>query len=465
MITRRTLLAGAAAIVAGAAPRRAWGATDADVVVIGAGMSGLYAAMMLEAEGLKVVVVEARDRVGGRLLTLDDVPGRPEAGGLQIGTLYGRTMDAAMRAGVSLVTPEAAPPGFAYHVGSTLLSAQAWPLSPANRLSTDERRVPPAGLLPFYLARVPQLADEEAWAGPDAARLDVALTHTLRGLGASDEALRLIAANANANDLERLSTLYALRSATAMRVGAGPTQVVAGGSTRLAEAMAKQLKGDVRLGQRVVAIEERREGVTLTFADGTRLRARQAICTLPFSVLRGVKLDSGLSPFTRQAIAAMPYTHITQLHLSAAEPFWREDGLPHYLWSDDRRLGRVFDYGGSHDGVQNLVVWVTGASADAADAGTPEAAGAAAIAAYEAARPSARGRLRFHKRVSWGTDPFARGAYHHWGPGDMSRLGRHVRRPGARLHLAGEHLALRATGIEGACESGGDAAFAALDRA
>lgn len=465
MITRRTLIAGAAAVVAGAAPRRAWGAGEADVVVIGAGMSGLYAAMMLEAEGLKVVVVEARDRVGGRLLTLDDVPGRPEAGGLQIGALYGRTMDAAMRAGVTLEPAGPPPRDFVYHVGGTLLSTRGWPQAAANKLAAAERGVPPAGLLPFYLARLPSLADEEAWAAPDAAQQDVALSGSLRALGASDEAIQLIAANANANDIERLSTLYALRSATAMRIGAGPTQVVAGGSTRLAEAMAKQLRGDVRLGQRVVAIEERREGVTLTFADGPRLHARQAICTLPFSVLREVKLVSALPPRTRQAIAAMPYTRITQLHLSASEPFWREDGLPPFLWSDDRRLGRVFDYGGSHDGVHNLVVWVTGASADAADAGTPEAAGTAAIAAYEAARPAARGRLRFHKRVSWGTDPFARGAYHHWGAGDMSRLGRHVRQPGARLHLAGEHLALRATGIEGACESGGDAAFAALDRA
>ena len=436
-------------------------------MVVGAGIAGLYAAMMLEAEGLKVVVVEARDRVGGRLLTLDDVPGRPEAGGLQIGQLYGRTMDAAMRAGVALEA-SAAPTsrGFAYHVGGALVAAGAWTSAPANRLAGDERAVLPSHLLTHYLARMPALPDDEAWATPDAARHDIALTRALRNLGASDEAIRLIGVNANSNAIERLSTLYLLRSAAVLRIGAGPTQVVIGGSARLPEAMARALKGDVRLGSPVVSLDETPGQVAVGLADGSRIVARQAICTLPFGVLRDIDLGSAMLPLSlARAILLMPYTRITQLHLTASAPFWQDDGLPKYLWSDDRRLGRVFDYGGGRDGVHNLVVWLTGASAEAVDTLPAEVAGAQAIAAYESARPAARGGLRFHRRVSWGTDPFARGAYHHWGPGEMSRYAAPPPVPGARLHLAGEHLARRASGIEGACESGADAAFAAIDRA
>lgn len=430
-------------------------------------MAGLYAALLLEEAGRKVVVLEGRDRVGGRLLTLDDVPGRPEAGGLQIGQLYGRTMDAAVRSGIALEAP--APPtsrGFGYHIGGALVAADAWPAAPANRLVGDERRVLPTNLLTHYLSRLPPLADDEAWATDAAARYDVPLTRSLRQLGASDEAIRLIAANPNANAIERLSTLYLLRSAAVLRLGAGPTQVVKGGSARLPEAMARKLKGDVRLGTPVVSLQETPGQVTIGLADGSTVVARQAICTLPFGVLRDIDLGSAMLPLSlARAIALMPYTQVTQLHLTASEPFWREDGLPKYLWSDDRRLARVFDYGGGRDGVHNLVVWLTGAAAEAVDALPTEAAAARAIAAYEAARPAARGRLRFHRRVSWGADPFARGAYHHWGPGEMSRYGAPVPVAGGRLHLAGEHLARRATGIEGACESGGEAAFAALDRA
>ena len=87
MLTRRSLLAGgSAAIVAGAAPRSAWGRTEADAIVIGAGLAGLYAAHRLEVAGLRTVIVEGEARVGGRLHTLDDVPGRPEAGGIQVGS-------------------------------------------------------------------------------------------------------------------------------------------------------------------------------------------------------------------------------------------------------------------------------------------------------------------------------------------------------------------------------------------
>jgi monoamine oxidase len=468
VIGRRAFVGGAsAAILAGAAPRRAWGATQADVAVIGAGMAGLYAALLLEEAGLKTVVLEGRDRVGGRLLTLDGVPGRPEAGGLQIGTLYGRTMDAAMRAGIELVDP--APPvsrGFAYHVDGALIDAPAWQTAPQNRLSASERAILPSGLLTHYLAKLPPLADDEAWTTTEAAKHDVPLTRTLRSLGASDEAVRLIAANANANEIARLSTLYALRSAAVFRIGAGPTKVVAGGSMRLPEAMAAKLKGDVRLSTPVVSLHETPAGVTVGLKDGSTVEAKQAICTLPFSVLRDIDLGSAMMPLRlARAIVLMPYTRITQFHLTATEPFWREDGLPKYVWSDDGLLGRVFDYGGGHGGVHNLVIWLTGANADRADALTESAAGARAIAAYEAARPSAKGRLRFARRVSWGGDPFARGAYHHWGPGEMSRYGAPEPAPGSRLHLAGEHLALRATGIEGACESGAEAALRAIDRA
>ena len=85
----------------GAAPHRL-PTTRSDVIVIGAGLSGLNAALLLEEQGLKVTVLEGRDRIGGRLLTLQDVPGRPEAGGNGIGHSYARLLDLASRLGLRL---------------------------------------------------------------------------------------------------------------------------------------------------------------------------------------------------------------------------------------------------------------------------------------------------------------------------------------------------------------------------
>jgi len=101
---REFLVRTAVAASLAAVPRRpAWAATDtADVVVAGAGLAGLHAALTLEDAGLSVLVLEGRDRVGGKILTFANVPGLPEAGGQSIGSGYGRVVDAANRSGVVL---------------------------------------------------------------------------------------------------------------------------------------------------------------------------------------------------------------------------------------------------------------------------------------------------------------------------------------------------------------------------
>ena len=77
--------------------------TDSDVIVIGAGLSGLQAARLLESEGLSVTVLESRNRVGGRILSYRHIPGAPEAGGTSFGAGYARLMqvvqDLGRRAG------------------------------------------------------------------------------------------------------------------------------------------------------------------------------------------------------------------------------------------------------------------------------------------------------------------------------------------------------------------------------
>jgi monoamine oxidase len=104
-LTRRDfLIRSAVAASLAALPRRpAWAATDsADVIVVGAGLSGLNAALTLEDAGFSVLVLEGRDRVGGKILTFGSVPGLPEAGGQSIGSGYGRVVDAAQRSGIAL---------------------------------------------------------------------------------------------------------------------------------------------------------------------------------------------------------------------------------------------------------------------------------------------------------------------------------------------------------------------------
>ena len=462
--TRRQALQGlSAALVAGAAPRAAWGATQADVVVIGAGLAGLNAASLLEAAGLRVLVIEAEPRIGGRCHTLDDLPGRPEAGGIQVGQGYRRLRALAARHDIAVIDGPGAGAGIAesgaalYRIGDTTVTAADWPASPANRTVGAERASAPGGLSRRFGARLPALAKPIDWM--DAAGPDPSLRDAYAQMGASEEALRLIGTNLNGNSLAGQSSLYLRRTAAIYRAGPGPTGVVAGGSQRLPEAMARSLKGEVRLRQLVTGIEEHADGVTIRLANGRSIAARHVICTIPFAALRAIPIASPLPTPVAHMIAELPYTRASFAYLAASTPFWREDGLPETLWTDDPLLGRVFVLGSDPP---MLKVWTTGPGADLLDRMPADRAATEIVARIEAARPSARGRLRLVRRFSWQSRPTARGIYHHFGSDQGPALAAAARAQGRRLHFAGEHLAWESSGMEGALESGERVANAIL---
>ena len=462
MPTRRGVLAnGSAAVIAGLAPRAAWGATQADVVVIGAGLAGLSAASVLEAAGAKVVVVEAEQRVGGRLHTLDDLPGRPEAGAIQIGQGYRRMEAHAARCRIALIPGGAESRDILYRIGGVTVAGKDWAGSPTNRLPPAEHAIPPAALASTYWAKLPVLATPDSWLSADFAALDVAYIEALARAGASDEAQRLIGANLNGNSLATLSQLHVARSLAIFRSGAGATRLIAGGAQRLPEAMSARLDGPVRLGTRIRALRGDRDGVTVDLAKGRPIRARHAICTIPFAAMRALPVIGEIDPAIRRAVATLAYTHATFAYLAAKTPFWKHDGLPATLWTDEALLGRVFVLG---EDPPMLKTFVTGAGADATDALSDDVAGARIIAAIEAARPSAKGQLTLLRRFSWQREPSARAIYHHIGAGQAAMMARAVQTEGARLHFAGEHLSRGASGIEGAIESGERAAAVVLAR-
>lgn len=457
--TRRAMLG--AAIVAGAAPRVAWGRTQADVIIIGAGLAGLNAALILEAAGAKVIVVEASRRIGGRLHTLD-LPGHPEAGGVQIGQGYVRLRQRAAELGIALVDDGAESRTALYRINGITVSGESWATSSANTLPPIERVILPAALGQFFAAKLPRLAAPEAWVDPaNFAKLDRPYAAMLRESGASDEAMRLIAANFNGNDPATMSALHVARSIAIYRAGAGSIATVAGGSQRLPEAMAQRLRNAVRLAAGVKSFGGDIEGAGVEFADGSSLWARHVLCTIPFSAMRSMVIDAPGTGTIAALRRDLPYTRASFVYLEAKTPFWKIDGFPPTLWTDETLLGRVFVLG---EAPPMLKLWVSGRSADALDALSDADAARRVVAAIEAARPSAIGQLRVLRRFSWARQPFARGIYHHIGAGQARLLARAVSEPRERLHFAGEHLALASSGMEGALESGERAARLILSR-
>jgi monoamine oxidase len=441
----------------------------ADVIVIGAGLAGLNAAMQLEAAGMRVTVLEASNRIGGRVYTLDDVAGTPETGGTQIGFAYRRIVETAMRLNLQLIpngrSPLLTEDSIVYSIQGQRLTRSEWMKSALNPFAEAMRGVPPDRLLGRLIGANP-LASVSAWRDTANAQYDIPVQERLRANGLSDAALRLLSINNSYGDslaaTSLLNLYYTQANITEIMKTPGPTLGVAGGNQRLPEAMANSLRNPVLTEQRVVAVTKNTDAHEVVTADGRNYRARFVLCTLPLPAMRGVVFSPVLPEVFQLAIQQVPYARVTQLHLHVKRPFWRDDGLAPYVWSDGL-LERVFPSDPRATGLpQTLTCWINGAETARWDALND--ADAATLALAEMARlfPSSVGALSLAKRISWHNNAFAGGAWANWAPGQVNRFAGIVTEPLGTLHFAGEHCGVGVRGLEGAMESGERAARAIM---
>ena len=457
--SRRTVLKGlGATLPALALPacRSSAEGFDAQVIVMGAGLAGLNAAMWLAEEGWDVLVLEGSDRIGGRLHTLDHGRlGRTEAGGEQIGASYARVRDRAHALGIELVADDAPPRATLHVLRGRLYTPETWAAdNPAGLPDPHAGSTPGAALFRAAAASNP-FAGPEDWAG---AVDDPALGELLEAAGMGEAQRGVLGHALNGNDLGSYSAANLWRSLQlyAQSRGMGPSLSVRDGAQSLPEAMAASLPRPVRMGARIARIDADASRVTVACADGTTVLAPYAVCALPFGALRHVELNAPTLPAQREAISSLPYTQIVQLHFAATRPFWEEDGLPADMWTDTP-FERVFMQRGPDGEPTGLGrCWINGGGAAEVDLARFETAMAAV-------RPSMAGAVRPLAQVRWtGGDPLSGGAYMHFAPGQIARWADVMGRPAERLHFAGEHLGRLHTGMEAAMESGERAAFALM---
>lgn len=435
------------------------------VLVLGAGLSGLYTALLLEAKGLAVTVVEARDRVGGRVYTLDDLPGKPEAGGQSFNQKYQRLITLAEQLQVAVEPKSALDKELLLYVRRQSVLTKDWAASAANELGETERNLIPPRLLSHYLRQNNPLEDATAWTKPDYAYLDIPLDKYLHDLGASQEALRLINFNPGSltNSIETTSALYALRKAQRTNNPSQQSLHIKGGNSRLPEKMAAALKTPVQTNKVVVSMRSRDNGVEVNCSDGSKFQADYAVVTLPFSVLRQIKIDPPLQGAQAEAVRELPYTTLTQIFLAVRQSFWESDGYPPKMWTDTQ-LQSIFPQRDATGRVLGLVCFVNGASAQQLDTMSPAVLASFVKSELRRIRPAVAGNVEISRVVSWGRDPFARGAYSHFAPGQIRRFQDKIAQPWQRIHFAGEHTAIASPGMESALESAERVTSEILDR-
>lgn len=478
-INRRAVIkAMGAASVAMATPGVLRAQNKSDVIVIGAGLSGLNAALLLQDSGLNVQVIEGRDRIGGRVLSYRNIPGNPEAGGTAFGPGYARLVDAARTHDVGLIDITPIIPYFFARelvLDSEFIPASAWPEHAKNPFPDPAKETMPWAYLPMLLGRQNPLKSTDAWLNPEHAALDIPLHDFLTQIGQSDETIRL-AYDTNPSwgtSSYNVSTLMVLAAyafqGLQMQLASGTDvkgYTAAGGNQAIPEAMANALKNEVHLGRNVTGIRSDKDSAEVFCADGTVYRASRVICSVPCSVLNRIRIDPLVTGLQAKAIQTLESQVINQLHIVPRKPFWEEDGINPNMFTNSLCGMVVAEHkGDSPAEVTSLVSWIRGHNAQLLDQMDDIDSIAAVVADIERLRPAAKGQIEAVEYKSWYRDPFASGDWAVWQPGQISELAANIAQPHGRIHFCGEHTAVANRGMEGAMESGERVAFEVMETA
>ncbi len=445
--------------------------TTSDVIVVGAGLSGLIAARALARAGRGVRVLEARDRVGGRTLSATEGGQIVDLGGQWIGDKHERLRALAAELGVETFAQ--------YATGKKLLDRRG-----GGKPRAFTGFLPKIGLfgvadLGIALVRLERLARRvslgDPLATPGAAAFDAQTladwlerrVHTR----AARDLLGLAAQMIFAAEPHELSFLYFLLYARSgeglqrlaeIERGAQERRFTTGAQSICAR-LADELGDRVALEHAVHAVEQDASGVTVHTAAGAR-KARRAILALPPAMLRKIAFAPELPLPRAQLHARMPMGSVIKCIASYERPFWREAGYSGEAFSTAGLVRATFDDCSPAGDHAALVAFVVGDAARELSR-RPEAARRAAVVA-ELARlhgPAAGAPVSYIDK-DWLADEWAGGCYVGiMPPGLLSETAGVLRAPCGRVHFAGTETARHHMGyLEGAIEAGERAAAEVL---
>ena len=433
------------------------------ILVVGAGLSGLYAAKILEQFGYSVQIVEGRERVGGRVCTLDDVIGRPECGANLLGPNYGRLLNLAQQLKITLRQPAATLP-FDYSIDGHRLSADKWGTWGQNPLPSALKHLTPDHIASHFLSDNPLVRSSD-WRDPMQSGLDVSALEYFMRRGLYTRAIDLIDINNSyGNTLKNTSILSLFRTqknrsrAISMQQ---PVWEVALGNMRLPEAMAGSLSSSVELGQKITGVQRVAGVIRAETEKGRHYEADGIILALPVGAVREIDFTPSLDKTQRHALTEIAYHKVTQVHLLAHEPFWERDEMSASCWTNGP-LGRIFTRPSMDGQSYNITIWINGDACDQFDCLPASEATEKILKYFYALYPSARDHVSFQKLVQWQNDRFSQGAWAIWEPGQIERFADILQRPTGNIFFAGEHTAYANSGMEGAAESGERAAMQAM---
>lgn len=434
--------------------------------MVGGGLAGLATALDLKARGFDVVVLEAQDRVGGRIATIR-VPFHEglyaEAGALHV---VGDPDLVALceRVGVTIASGPRPPQRGAqvrFVGGGREVTSGDAPDPPLPGLSAEEITLGSAGRRARYFTAAATLDPLLlAPTSEDLVALDrLSLGQHLRALGAStayiDDFGDGFSMGEGADAPSALGVVRELANIQRERGLKGGGRIP-GGTDRLPSALADRLGDRVIRGAQVRRITTRSDRVEVGFVRGgveTRIDAARVVLAIPFSVLRHVEVAPGLSPMKRRAVEEIPSASVVRMFAEARTRFWDARGESGTA-DTDLSVGRVRDETVFLPGTPGVLgAYLSGQAARAFCKRAPEDRARTLITDLERVHPGIRDACTATFVKAWDEDPFARGAYAWFRPGQLAELGPHVATPEGRLHFAGDHTSHRPGFMHGAVAS------------